>query len=141
MSKNKEKPGGGYRVGYGKPPTHSRFRKGQSGNPTGQRRPTSGAERLRKVISEEAYRLLTVREGEDIKRIAAARAVLRSQIASAVKGNVSAQRAIIQAIQQVEAEPQPHRSTVAANQKNKDMSEMTDEELMDIIRAARNRKS
>ena len=141
MSKNNEKPEGGYRVGYGKPPAHSRFRKGQSGNPTGQRRPPSGAERLRKVISEEAYRLLTVREGEDIKRIAAARAVLRSQIASAVKGNVSAQRAIIQAIQQVEAEPQPHRSTVAANQKKKDVREMTDEELMDIIRAARNRKS
>jgi hypothetical protein len=26
---------GDYEVGYGKPPKHSRFRKGQSGNPKG----------------------------------------------------------------------------------------------------------
>jgi Family of unknown function (DUF5681) len=30
--------GGGYQVGYGKPPVHSRFRKGQSGNPRGRPR-------------------------------------------------------------------------------------------------------
>ena len=29
--------GNGYQVGYGKPPTHSRFRPGQSGNPAGRR--------------------------------------------------------------------------------------------------------
>lgn len=29
---------GGYRVGRGKPPLHSRFKKGQSGNPRGPRR-------------------------------------------------------------------------------------------------------
>jgi hypothetical protein len=28
----------GYTVGYGKPPTHSRFRPGQSGNPAGRRK-------------------------------------------------------------------------------------------------------
>ena len=33
-------PGGddGYRVGYGKPPVHSRFQPGQSGNPAGRRK-------------------------------------------------------------------------------------------------------
>jgi hypothetical protein len=30
--------GNGYEVGYGKPPTHSRFRPGQSGNPAGRRK-------------------------------------------------------------------------------------------------------
>jgi hypothetical protein len=141
MSKNKEKPGGGYRVGYGKPPAHSRFRKGQSGNPTGQRRHADEAERLNKLISREAYRPLTVRDGEDIKKIAALQAVLRSQITSAVKGNVSAQRAIINTVQQVEAGSQVRRSGGAANQKQRDVNEMSDEELMDIIRASRNRKS
>ena len=28
----------GYEVGYGKPPTHGRFRAGQSGNPAGRRK-------------------------------------------------------------------------------------------------------
>jgi Family of unknown function (DUF5681) len=146
MSEKKKKPrdayhGGAYQVGYGKPPTHNRFRKGQSGNPTGQRRRPDEAERLKKIISQEAYRMLTVRNGEDIKKIAAVQAVLRSQITSAVKGNVPAQRAIISTIQQVEAEPQARRSGGAASKKHKDVNEMTDEELMAIVTATQNGKS
>ena len=95
MSEKKKTPQDTYQVGYRKPPAHSRFRKGQSGNPTGQRRRPGETERLKKIISQEAYRLLTVRDGGDIKRIAAVQAVLRSQITSAVKGNVSAQIPIV----------------------------------------------
>jgi hypothetical protein len=41
MSKRKDTTGAdsnGYTVGYGKPPTHSRFRPGKSGNPAGRRK-------------------------------------------------------------------------------------------------------
>jgi Family of unknown function (DUF5681) len=141
MSEKKKKPQDTYQVGYGKPPAHSRFRKGQSGNPTGQRPRPDGTERLKNLMSQEAYRLLTVRDGGDIKRIAALQAVLRSQITSAVKGNVAAQRAIINAIQQLEAEPQARRNAGAASKKNKDVNEMTDQELMEILAATQKRKS
>src|SRR5713226_875978 len=90
-------------VGYGKPPVHSRFRKGQSGNPTGKRR-YGEAERAQALIWEEAFRPLTVREGDRVTRMPALQAVIRSQIASAAKGNVSAQRAVVKAIQEIEAE-------------------------------------
>ena len=40
MRENIEKsPRADYEVGYGRPPVHSRFRKGQSGNPRGRRSP------------------------------------------------------------------------------------------------------
>ena|ERR1700756_2036859 len=78
-------------VGYGRPPAHSRFRKGQSGNPTGKRR-HGEAERVQALIWEEAYRQLTVREGDKVTRMPAVQAVLRTQIASALKGNVSTPR-------------------------------------------------
>jgi Family of unknown function (DUF5681) len=120
-------------VGYGKPPVQSRFRKGQSGNPTGKRR-TSDADRAQELIWEEAYRLLTIREGEKVTRIPALQAVIRSQIASAAKGNVSAQRAVLKNMQDIEAA----RRIETAGKKLRKLEEMTDEQLMDILRAERN---
>ena len=128
-------------VGYGRPPVHSRFRKGQSGNPTGKRR-HGEAERAEVLIRQEAYRLLTIREGDKVTRMPALQAVIRSQITCAAKGNVPAQRAVVKAVQDSEGETRPLRTGVSANKKlNKDVNEMTDEELEDIVRAARNDES
>jgi Family of unknown function (DUF5681) len=128
-------------VGYGKPPVHSRFRKGQSGNPTGKRK-HGEAERAQALIWEEAYRPLTVREGDKVTRMPALQAVIRSQIASAAKGNVPAQRAVVKAVQDIEAEARAREAGGPANKKlNKDVNAMTDEELMAILRAAQDDKS
>jgi hypothetical protein len=128
-------------VGYGKPPVHTRFRKGQSGNPTGKRR-RGETERAQALIWEEAYRLLTVREGDKVTRMPALQAVIRSQISSAAKGNVTAQRAVIKGIQEMEVEARARRAGGIANKKlNKDVNDITDEVLMEILSAARNDKS
>jgi hypothetical protein len=124
-------------VGYGRPPVHSRFRKGESGNPTGKRRPRE-AERVQALIWEEAYRQLTVREGDKVTKMPALQAVLRSYIASAAKGNVSAQRAVVKLLQDSEAASPALRTVGTANKKlKKDVNDISDEELMDILRAAR----
>jgi hypothetical protein len=71
----------------------------------------------------------------------ALQAVFRSQIASAAKGNVSAQRAVVKVVQEIEAEARARRTGGTANKKlNKDVNEMTDEELMDILTAVLNDK-
>jgi Family of unknown function (DUF5681) len=132
--KKKELAQGSNPVGYGKPPVHSRFRKGQSGNPTGKQR-HGEAERAEALIRQEAYRLLTVREGNAVTKMPALQAVI-------VKGNVAAQRAVVKLLQDREAEVRARRTGVSANKKlNKDVNEMTDEELMDILKAAQNDKS
>jgi hypothetical protein len=121
-------------VGYGRPPVHSRFRKGQSGNPTGKRK-HGEAERAEALIRQEAYRLLTVREGDKVSRMPALQAVIRSQIAAAAKGNVTAQRALVKIVQDIEGARA--RRTGTANKKlNKDGNDITDEELMEILKAA-----
>jgi hypothetical protein len=82
-----------YAVGHRKPPLHTQFQKGQSGNPRGGSRAQS-ARRARALALEEAYRLVTVREGNKVMRLPAVQAMMRNQLALAVKGNGPAQRAM-----------------------------------------------
>src|SRR5258706_16004390 len=86
-----------YAVGHRKPQLHTQFQKGQSGNPRGGSRAQS-ARRARALALEEAYRLVTVREGNKGMRLPAVPAMMRNQLALAVKGNGPAQRAMPPAI-------------------------------------------
>ncbi len=90
-----------YEVGYGKPPKHKQFRKGQSGNPGGRPRGVT-ALRAKALALEEAYRMVTVQDGDDAVALPAIQAIMRSQIAAAAKGNGPAQRAVIAAVREIE---------------------------------------
>jgi ribosomal protein L17 len=85
--------------------------------------------------------LVTIREGDKVSRIPALQAVARSLITCAAKGNVSAQRAVVKTVRDSEAEARARRTGGTANKKlNKDANDITDEELMDVVKAARNDK-
>jgi len=43
-----------YKVGYGRPPKATRFRKGQSGNPSGKKKPPSLEKVLKRALSRKA---------------------------------------------------------------------------------------
>jgi hypothetical protein len=96
-----KKPSGDYEVGYGKPPVARRFRKGQCGNPGGRPQGMT-AGRAKALALKEAYRSITLREGDNVLTLPAIQVVLRSQIARAAKGNGPAQRAVIEAVQAIE---------------------------------------
>jgi Family of unknown function (DUF5681) len=94
---------GGYAIGYGKPPGQTRFRKGQSGNPSG-RAIESPVRRAKALALEEAYRTVTVADGAGGVAMPAIQAIMRRQIALAMKGNGPAQRAVIAAVEGIEDE-------------------------------------
>jgi hypothetical protein len=87
-----------YEVGYGKPPTESRFQPGCSGNPRGRPKgaknkiPRLNEERLKDIVLEEAYRTIKVRDGEKQVTVPIAQAVVRSLAVNAAKGQHRAQR-------------------------------------------------
>lgn len=81
-------------VGYRRPPQHSRFRKGQSGNPGG--RPSGASSgRAQALARKELFRRVQIREGDKVKWMSALQAVLRSVVTSAAKGSTSAQRHVV----------------------------------------------
>jgi Family of unknown function (DUF5681) len=89
-----------YEVGYRKPPRHTQFQKGQSGNPGG--RPRRPAQRLEELALYEAYRTTIVMEDGHAIPMPAIQAVLRRQLESAAGGNVRAQRDILGMIREIE---------------------------------------
>lgn len=99
-----------YEVGYGKPPVKHRFQKGLSGNPNGRPR---GAKNKPKVliahnkptdglILEEAYRMVTIREGDKVIELPAIQASMRSLAISAMKGSRLSQKLFSEIVRQVE---------------------------------------
>ena len=99
----------GYEVGYGKPPEASRFKPGTSGNPKGRpkgsknKRPGMHEERLKEIILDEAYRGVTVRDGDRNVTIPMAQAVMCSIAVNAAKGHSRAQRLFAELLAQTES--------------------------------------
>jgi hypothetical protein len=91
-----------YKVGYGKPPVETRFKKGQSVNPKGRpkgsktKRPGLREERMKDIILDEAYRGITVRDGDRNVTIPMAQAVIRALAVNAAKGDHRSQRLFAQ---------------------------------------------
>ena len=77
-----------YQVGYKRPPQHSRFKPGVSGNPSGRRKGSPNLKTLfDKILAEE----ISLREGQTVRKVSKAEAVIRGLIVGALKGD---QRAI-----------------------------------------------
>lgn len=102
--------GGDYRVGKGKPPTASQWRKGQSGNPKGRPKKIGGYlfnpedPQLGEVILTEAWRLVTVTQDGEPVTMPIAKLVLQAHLKSAVEGNSHAQRSVIQLVADAQAQ-------------------------------------
>jgi hypothetical protein len=81
-----------YEVGYCKPPEHSRFRPGRSGNPSGRPKGTQNFKTLFQKIMKEQ---IALREGTTTKKISKAEAILRGLAVSAMKGDTRSTIALI----------------------------------------------
>ena len=71
-----------YEVGYARPPIHSRFTPGQSGNPAGR---PKGAQNFATEIAAELKEAILVKEGGVTKRLSKRRAMIKRQAERALQ--------------------------------------------------------
>ena len=83
------------KVGYGRPPVHSRFKPGESGNPKGR---LPGARSFRADLDAELQALVQVSENGQTKLVSKQLLVIKSLIASAIKGDSRAAKLTIDQI-------------------------------------------
>ena len=84
-----------YVVGYGKPPKHTQFAPGQSGNPAGR---PKGSKNLATDLDEELNQVITVTEGGQTSETTKQRAMVKSLFAKALKGETRAAEVIVKLI-------------------------------------------
>jgi Family of unknown function (DUF5681) len=81
-----------YHVGYCRPPLHSRFKPGQSGNPKGRPKQSRNLWTIvKQVLSED----MQIREGGRLRRMSAMEALVRTLRARAFKGDPKAIASLI----------------------------------------------
>ncbi|SDD50728.1 DUF5681 domain-containing protein [Ruegeria marina] len=73
-----------YEIGYGKPPKHSRFKKGQSGNPGGRQK---GSRNFNTDLDEVLSKRVTVTENGKTREITSRAAALQRLREKALNGN------------------------------------------------------
>lgn len=135
MSNNsKKKVPGDYEVGYGKPPKHSQYVKGETGNPFGRARQSPD---LDAAIAKQLRRKVTITEGGEQRRLRLVDALAMRITSDAAKGRPAA-------IREVKASMKRRREVEEAEREKSD-SDMSDEdifvEISKIMEHARIRKA
>jgi hypothetical protein len=78
--------------GYGRPPKHSQFKKGQSGNPRGRPRHASS---LKTDLDAELQEKLVLTENGKERKITKQRAFIKTLVSAAIKKDIRAVNALL----------------------------------------------
>jgi hypothetical protein len=96
-----------YEVGYGKPPRHTRFRTGRSGNPRGR---PSGSKNLSTLLSEELNEPVVVAENGGRRKISKLRAIIKQLVNRSAKADPRATKILLDILQEFERQTEPAAS-------------------------------
>ena len=99
-----------YEVGYGKPPRHTRFAKGQSGNPRGRPR---GAKSFNTLLSDKLNEPVTVAENGGRRKISKREAIVTQLVNRSAAADFRAIKILLDFLRDIERQTEPISSETA----------------------------
>ena len=116
---------GDYEVGYGKPPRHTRFAKGQSGNPRGR---PPGAKSFTTLLDEALNQRVLVSENGGRRKVSKRQAIVTQLVNRAATADFRAMKMLLDFARDTERQSEPGSSETA------EFSE-ADEKVLEQLRA------
>jgi hypothetical protein len=95
---------GDHEVGYGNPPRHSQFIKGQSGNPRGR---PPGAKNLKTLLNKALNELVIVTENGGRRKISKREAIATQLVNCSAKGDFKAIQILLAMLRDIEGHAEP----------------------------------
>ena len=96
-----------YKVGYRKPPSHTRFVKGQSGNPRGR---APGAKNMRTLLTKALNELVVVTDNGGRRKVSKREAIITQLVNRSAKADFKAIQILLGMIRDIESDTDPHSS-------------------------------
>jgi hypothetical protein len=120
-----------YPVGYGKPPRHSQFKKGQSGNPKGR---AKGTRNLPSLIMSVLNERVTITENGTRRKITKLEAMTKQLANKGASGDPKATQLLIRMLQLYEGRVEAPSGNAALSEVDRQVMSL----LFDRIRQIRN---
>jgi Family of unknown function (DUF5681) len=114
-----------YEVGYGKPPRHTRFVKGQSGNPRGR---PPGAKNFTTLLSEALNETVIVTENGGRRKVTKRQAIITQLVNRSATADFRAIKILLDIVRDIERQTEPTAPETS------DFSE-ADEKVLEQIKA------
>jgi hypothetical protein len=114
-----------YEVGYGKPPRHTRFAKGQSGNPRGR---PCGAKNFTTLLEEALNEPVTVTENGERRKVSKRQAIITQLVNRSATADFRALKLLFDIVRDIERQTEP------ASPETAEFSE-ADEKVLEQLRS------
>ena len=101
----------GFEAGYGKPPRHTRFKKGQSGNPRGR---PKGSKNLTTLLTEALNEPVIVAENGGRRKITMRQAIIKQLVNRSATADWRAIKILLDLVRDIEGRTEPASPETAA---------------------------
>jgi Family of unknown function (DUF5681) len=96
-----------YQVGYGKPPRHTRYVEGQSGNPRGR---PPGAKNMKTLLNKALNELVIVTEDGRRRKVSKREAIVTQLVNRSAKADFKAIQILLAMLRDIEGDTDPYPS-------------------------------